>query len=379
MSTRPRIALLTDSDAFAGTEAHIFTLAQALRETGIEALICCPRHSPLAHKAGTAGIEVRAIAKRGLIDREAVNTLARLLRSEDVRILHTHNGRTHLNAVLAMRRAGTGACVATQHFIVPDNSMRRGVKAQIYGLVHRWANAQTAHFIAISEAVRQGMLDRGEAPPARVALVQNGMDAPDPAGLLPPARMRKELGIPLEAPLIVCTARLELEKDVASLVTAMKVIAAADPAARCVVAGDGSQRERLENQIRDLRVGSAVKLLGFRSDALALILAADILALPSQAEPFGLAILEAMALRRPVVATRAGGPREIVADGETGILIPPADPSALASALIRLLNCREEAARMGMAGYKRFQERYQARHMAVGTRQVYETVAAHGK
>jgi glycosyltransferase involved in cell wall biosynthesis len=302
-----------------------------------------------------------------------VDAHAALLSRRAVQILHSHNGRTHLNAVLAVRRAGTGRCVATQHFIAPDHSTQRGPKAWLYGLAHGWINSQTARFIAISQTVRQGMLDRHEAPDARIAVVPNGIDAPDEEGLTPPDSVRDELGFEQEAPLIVCTARLEKEKDVASLIAAMERIASDFPSARCLVAGEGGERERLEAQIRELGLAERVKLLGFRKDAHALIHAADIFVLPSLAEPFGLVILEAMALGRPVVATRAGGPLEIVTDGETGLLAQPADAPSLASALARLLQCPEEAARMGAAGRARFLERYQSSHKAENTRRVYLT------
>ena len=123
--------------------------------------------------------------------------------------------------------------------------------------------------------------------------------------------------------------------------------------------------------ISELALNGSVQLLGFRNDAHALMCAADVVVLPSLAEPFGLVILEAMALGRPVVATRAGGPMEIIVDGGTGLLAKPSDPVSLASVLLRLLGCPEEAARMGAAGRLRFQERYQSCHMAEATLQVY--------
>ena len=99
------VALYTDSDVFAGTEAHILTLARALRQLGAEARIACPAPSPLAERAAAEGIDLCPIAKNDLVDRRAICALAGLLRSRSVQIVHSHNGRTHLNAALAVRLA----------------------------------------------------------------------------------------------------------------------------------------------------------------------------------------------------------------------------------------------------------------------------------
>ena len=320
------------------------------------------------------------IAKTGLIDKRAVGTLVGLLQSERVQIVHTHNGRTHLNAALAVRRAGKGHCIATQHFIAPDHSTHRRAKAWLYGRAHGWVNRHTAGFIAVSQAVRQAMLDRLEAPAERITVVPNGIDMPELSGLQQRADVRSDLGIAFDAPLVACIARLEKEKDIASLIAAFRRIVTELPAAKCIVAGEGSLRAPLKKLIGDLALDESVHLLGFRGDAHALMLAADVVVLPSLAEPFGLVILEAMALGRPVAATRAGGPMEIVVDGMTGLLANPADPISLASVLLRLLGCPEEAARMGAAGLLRYQERYQSGHMAEATLQVYLRVtrASHG-
>src|SRR5690606_26049472 len=108
-----------------------------------------------------------------------------------------------------------------------------------------------------------------------------------------------------------------------SLVKAMAIVAQTRPDIRCVVAGDGDQEPILRTEIARLHLHDTVRLLGFRHDAHSIIAAADAFVLSSLAEPFGLVLLEAMSLGLPVIATRAGGPLEIVIDHETGLLVPP--------------------------------------------------------
>jgi glycosyltransferase involved in cell wall biosynthesis len=192
--------------------------------------------------------------------------------------------------------------------------------------------------------------------------------------LKPAIQMREEIDVASDALLIVCAARLECEKDITSLIAAMPEVVSAHPTAVCVVAGHGSQQAMLQQQIDDLGLGTVVRLLGFRTDALSLIRAGDVFVLPSLAEPFGLVLLEAMSLGRPVVATRAGGPLEIVMPGETGLLVPPAQPPELARAINQLLAEPEKASEMGRKGFERYKERFTTERMARETIAVYRKV-----
>ena len=170
---------------------------------------------------------------------------------------------------------------------------------------------------------------------------------------------------------MACVARLEPEKDVASLIAAFADVRRAFPDAVCVVAGEGRLQSQLQAQIGRIGLESVVRLLGHRADVLSIVAASDLFVLPSLAEPFGLAIVEAMALGKPVIATRAGGPCEIVVPEETGMLVPPADPSALAAAIRELLSDPARSRRMGEMGRQQFERLYSRKEMAEATLAVY--------
>lgn len=371
-----RVVLFTDSDAFSGTERYILDLAVHLPLYGVEVKIACPVPSPLAARAAREGVPLVPIPKRGLVDWRAAGILRRLLHQGEAEVIHAHNGRTALATALAARSSGRGRFLVSQHFLFPDHVGRSGPKARLFRWAHLWVSQQIDHYIAISGAVRKEMLFRGDAPDRKITVIPNGVRVPDSRSLRPAAQVRAELGLSGSMPLIACVARLELEKNVISLVEAMATIVRTYPGARCVVAGEGFRRPALENRIRELGLQEAVRLLGFREDALSVVNAADLFVLPSLAEPSGLAILEAMALGKAVVATRAGGPTEIVAEGETGLLVPPANPSSLAGALRRLLRDPDLRKAMGEMGAQRFHERFTADHMAQGTLEVYRRVLA---
>jgi len=372
--TPPRVALYTDSDAFAGTERHMWDLARGLRAGGVAVSLACPSPSVLEKSARQDNLPVLAIPKRGLVDWRAARALRSMLRGGQIDIVHAHNGRTALAAALAVRMAGRGRCVMTQHFLEPNHAVLRGPKAALSGRAHHWVTRQMGAVVAISQAVRAAMLARGEVPDSKITVIPNGIAAPDAALSSGAATVRRALGVAPDEPLVVCTARLEPEKDVGTLVSAMPQVRAACPAVRCLLVGDGSQRPVLEKQIQSLGLAGVVQSIGFRADAQAVIAAADVFVLPSLAEPFGLVLLEAMALGRPVVAVGVGGPLEIVVDGETGLLVPPAAPAALADALGALLADPTARRQLGENGRRRFHARFTAERMAEATAGVYLSV-----
>ena len=371
-----RVALFTDADVFAGTERHMLELARAVRVEGVTPLIACPDPSPLAQRARDNDIEVIGIGKHGLLDWRAIRTLRQALLSGQVDLIHAHNGRTKLLASIAVRLAKTGRVVATQHFLKPNHSTQTGLKAVLSHKAHDWVNAGVSRFIAISQASKDGMLDRREAAPEKVCVVLNGMSTPDIARLKRRDIVRADFGATTDTPLVVCVARLEPEKDIATLIKAMREVVGKIPSAVCWVAGEGTIQQELSAQIAQADLLAKVKLLGFREDALSLIAAGDIFILPSLAEPFGLVLLEAMALGKAVVATRAGGPIEIVEHDRTGLLVTPGNEQEMAAAIERLLGDPALAASMGSAGKNRFEEKFSSAAMARATVDVYRQAMA---
>lgn len=373
-----KVLLFTDADAFAGTERHMLDLALALREAGHHVTLASPRRAPLEAHAKLAGLPTLAIEKGGLLDPRAIRIIARHLRAGRFDIVHAHNGRTHLSAILSTLAARRGAAVFTQHFISPGHTLSRGtlsggLKARLFSGVHRLVNARTRRFIAISAAVKTSIAARGDAPMERIEVVFNGIGDPQQAPLQAPELVRAFYGIGADAPLVVCAARLEAEKDHASLLAAFEGVQRHLPGARLILAGEGELKAELQGRIRSAGLSEAVQLVGFVEDALSLIGAGDVFVLPSPAEPFGLVFLEAMGLGKPIVACDQGAAPEIVVAGECGLLVPPHSPGALEEALLRLLGDTALAQRLGCAGKERFCRHFTRDKMAARTIEVYQT------
>lgn len=373
-ASTPRVALLLDTRAWAGTEAYVRDLAVGLQDLGVGVIVACPPSSPLWKRARAARLRTAAIARRGTGDPATVLSLAGALRRGSIDIIHAHNGRTALAAALAVRLAGRGASVVTQHFLQPAHAARSGLKARISNAAHGWVARGTAHTIAISQAALQAALDRGDVEAAKISVVLNGAREPVPDSSTSREQKRAAWKVRPQDFLIACVARLEEEKSIETLLTAVALLRENVPNACCVVAGEGSQRWALEVLAKRLELDGALAMPGFIASAADLMAASDVCVLPSVAEPFGLAIVEAMALGRPVVATAAGGPLEIVTPGETGLLVPPRAPRELAQALEELAQNPARSEAMGRRGREVYHARFTVERMAREVREVYGAV-----
>lgn len=175
-------------------------------------------------------------------------------------------------------------------------------------------------------------------------------------------------------PLVVCASRLQAEKNVVGFVEAMAIVRATHPDAICVIAGEGDEGPAIRRRIAELKMDDHVRLAGFRSDVLDVIAACDVFVLPSHAEPFGLVLLEAMSLGKPVIATAAGGPLEVVEEGRTGLLVKPGDSGAMASAISQLICDPQRRAAMGRAGRDRFLKCFTAEQMGHHMANMYKNL-----
>jgi glycosyltransferase involved in cell wall biosynthesis len=211
--------------------------------------------------------------------------------------------------------------------------------------VDRLLRRTAVRTLAVSEAVREACVRNRGIPPGTVVVLPNAVDledfSPRPREAAEGAAVR--LGVPADAPVVGVVARLRKEKGIDTLLDAMPRVLEACPAAWLVLVGDGPQRGALEAQARRLGVAGRVVFAGYQERVPEVMAAFAVKVLPSPVEPFGNVILEAMAMGKPVVASDAGGAREILEQGRTGLLVPPSDPAALADAIVGLL--RDPAAR----------------------------------
>jgi glycosyltransferase involved in cell wall biosynthesis len=343
----------------AGGQAIALRLAGAVRERGGNAVFVAPQRGPFTERAEREGYTVHLLDLRRSFRLDGAVRLARLLRRERAEILHTHTLAAGNALSRLAGRLGGVPVVSHLHIANHFRPATRPLLAALDNKTARW----TARLVAVSADTKRAYEAQGY-PRGRIEVVYNGVDLP-PNGR-PPAN---------DAPVIGEIARLCDVKGQRELIRAL----AAVPHARLVLAGrdlerGGAFQEELEREAERSGVADRVEF-GFRDDVPKLLDELDVLALPSWTEGLPMAVLEAMAHARPVVATPVGGTPEVVADGETGLLVPPRDPDALAAALRRLLDDPELRRRMGEAGRRRVAERFSADAMVERVLELYEEVA----
>jgi glycosyltransferase involved in cell wall biosynthesis len=330
-----------------GSERHLLTLLPALAERGVDVRLLGlddPSRAPDPfYDALTVPYE-RLPAPRDL-DAGLALRVRRAVRSADV--VHTHLVHADVYGALGARRL-----VSTKH---NDDPFRAGS----FRYVERLLAWRAAQVIAITDALARFQIERVGLPAGKVEVIHYGLDdLPAAWGTNPPDPVLAD------ARVLLCVCRLEPQKGVDVAIEALEHI----PDAHLVVLGEGPQRAELERL-----AGPRAHLLGRVPDVAAWLRRAELLVHPVRWEGFGLALLEAMLASLPVVGTRVSSIPEIVVDGETGLLVPPDDPVALAAAVNRVL---AQPGEYGERGQARARAEFSVARMTDRTLAVYERALA---
>ena len=352
-----------------GSADPALDLARALRERGHAVWFACIRGDVLESHVRASGVE---LVESLSLERTArpwrlvteVRDLRQVLRERAIDVVHTHQTHDHWLAVLG--KAGTPArVVRTVHH-------RRAVHG---GLAARWVLGRTDAVIAVSEGIA-GRLRAVGAPIGCVTVVPGAVDAERFTPMADGRPVREELGLG-DAPVVGCVARMVPGRGHDVLLRAMVRLRAAMPSVRLVLVGRGDQRPALEALVRALGLGSTVVFAGYRGPDLPAVLAAFDCAvlLGAGSEESCRAVLEAMAVGRPVVAAPVGAVPDAVVEGETGWLVEPV-PDRVAASLETVLRDRERARRMGEASRRRVESRFTPARRAASVEAVYAQVLA---
>lgn len=301
----------------------------------------------------------------------AIARLRSLIKSEHVSLVHAHC----FDPTFIGWRSARGARVPfvfTRHH--SDHNIRLGKKwhTRIDALCARHAD----RVIAVSEATQRIMIDVERVPDRRITVVYNGAEplrAADPAVV---ERLREEFGLDGQ-PVAVMLGRLHEEKGHRYLFAALAELMHKGQPLTVLLAGDGPHRAEIEGQARQHGVLKQLRFLGRRADVPELIALSTLVVMPSLAESFGFAALEAMSQARPVVAFDTGGLPEVIGDNEGGLIVRQGDSNAFAAAIETILNDPQLAQRLGENGRHRA-ARFGVSQMIEGYEQVYETVLARG-
>ena len=320
-----RLAQVIYALCLGGSEILAWRIARSLNRTGryVGSLCAVDHGGPLAEMLAADGIPSRAYSRTGRLDLKLIGQMARQFRADKIQLVHTHHIGQLLYGGIAGRLAGARV-VHTEHDI---HSLGRPRTQRLLRVLSGMVDVVTT----VAQPVTEFLRDTVRIPSRKLKTIPNGVDIAAYRSAVPISR--SVLGWRDEDVIIGCIARLEPEKGHAVLLDAFRRIHTRQPFARLLLIGDGSEREKLQSMAHQLGLNGSVRFLGVRTDIPELLATCDLTTLASAREGLPMAILEAMAAGRPVVATRVGSVSELVRDEETGLLIPPGDPEALAEAL----------------------------------------------
>ncbi|MCR4439215.1 MAG: glycosyltransferase [bacterium] len=341
-------------------EMHVGFLSALLRGHTHQVWVACASQTPLYDDLVKKGFVPYPFRPRGYVDSVAIARLAGWLRRQSVDIIHCHFSRDLWAVVPAARMAGRVPVVLIKHV---------GTMRAKRDPVHRWLYRNVAQAWAISRVIRDNLIATHPLPPGKVEVVHHGLDlsrfrVPQETR----RRLRRELGFAEDALVVGTVGRLEPSKGHLEFLRMAGQVASQVPQSVFLVVGAATRGEefRAEPILRlaqELNLGPRLVFAGFREDIPAVLSAMDVFAFPSRAEAFGLVVIEAMAAGLPVVSTASDGVLDIVVDSESGLLVPPQDVAALASAVLRLLRDPRLRRSVAAAARRRVEELFTAERM----------------
>ncbi len=309
---------------------------------------------PLREDVTAMGIPVHRISTRGLKDPLAFLRLFQVIRRFKPDVIHTHLTKSDVTGQMMGFMGGVPVRVVSLH----NNDTWR--TKPLFSNLMRMIVSPAQKYIAVSEAVRDFIVENSHYPADKMLVIENGIDLDrfDPASVAP--YDRAQWGISPDAPVIAIIGRLQPQKAHTVFLEAAALIKNEMPDVRFVIVGDGDLRAELEAKRDELGLQQQVIFAGIIRDIPAVLAAADILTFSSDWEGLPVALLEGMAMEKPVVSTAVGGVPLVVQDGVNGLLVAPRQPQKLAGELLRVLRDPELASRLGLAARGTIAERYSA-------------------
>jgi glycosyltransferase involved in cell wall biosynthesis len=363
---RIRVVQLLATGTNGGAQEAVFNLVSRMDLERYEVTIVSLSPGSAVRKLERHGFPVTVINEPD--DAIAVGALAAHLAELRADVIHNHMYRAEIvgtKAALALAEAGHRKpfVVSTVH----SSRVRSGEdRAELVRL-----GQAIDHLIVVSRSIEDKIVGEGRTATPR-SLIHNGVDLERYDHQEPCCTLRDEYGMEPGAQIVGVVGRLEPEKGHPTLLEAWPLVLREVPSAYLLVVGEGSRREALEQQARELRIAHRVVFTGRRDDVPAVTAALEVAVLPSYREAQGLSILEAMALSRPVVASNVGGIPEMIEDGRTGLLVEPHDAQALAAAIARLLKDHQLADTLGRGGHDLVHDQFCVQLMVNAISAIYD-------
>src|SRR5262245_27507213 len=361
-----RILQISSASSFAGGERHVADLTNALAARGHELYAAVRPNSPLIPRLHIPSANIKTLQLRNAFDVPSAHHLARWVEEERIDVVHAHMARDYSLAAYATRRNPTTKFVVTRHVLFPLNRF------------HKRTLAHAAHVIAVSEATARSLKNEALVPPEKIVGVSNGIDV-ERFKQARGSNYRATLSVPDDCKLIGTIGELRRLKRHDDFIKAAAIVARDNPSAYFVLAGsatssDAVEQESLEQLVNKLGLQERFRFLGWVDDLASLLASLDVFVSASETESFGLVISEAMAAGAVVVATATEGAREIIAEGETGLVVPIGAVDQMAIAITAFLSDNRRRREFASRGERRVADLFSLDRMVDEIEKLYQTL-----
>lgn len=360
-----------------GTEIHVLDLVKRLDKNRFKTILTLFYDGPIVEDAKKRGIEVRLLNKRFRGDLSVICKLIEIIRGDDIDILHTHLANGNLYGRLAALTKKKCRVVTTVHLWGKDSLVDIFRSSFLRTLIDKqdiWMSRFSDKIIALSEGIKKDLIKEGIRKD-KITVIPNGIDLDSyNANSYDSQKIRNQLGLSFHETIIGTVGRLAPVKNIPLLLRSAKDIISQGTPAKFLIIGDGPLRNSLEQLVSDLGISRDVMFTGWQWDIKPIISILDIFVLCSSYETLPYALLEAMAMARPVIATSVGGNLDIVENNRSGILVPPADREALTKAILYLISRRDMANWMGKEGRQVIEKKYDIETTISKTTKMYQSL-----
>ena len=350
-----------------GVETQLSELVKRLNREKYNITVCCiTRGGLLEGRIKEAGIKLVILKRKFKFDPSIIFQMVRLIKREKIDLVHTYMFTANTWGRIAAVLANVHVIIASERNAIPWR------KKILHILIDRFLSRYTDVIVCNSNFIKRVNTKRASISEKKFTVVYNAVDIKQFSPEINSDMIRREFSMPPGVPVVGMVARLHSCKGHQYLLKAAVEVIKGLPEVKFVLVGDGELREELENSAMRLGISKNIIFTGNREDVPQLIQLFNVAVLSSIHEGFGNFLIEAMACSKPVVATNVGGIPEVVKNEETGILVPPENPEALAEGIIRLLRNKEESRRMGLAGRRRVEQYFDIKLKVRKVEEIYD-------
>lgn len=365
-----KVLLLLYSVESAGAEKVALSIAKYINGGRFKPVVCALKGGRLLNEFLALNIPVYILDKKKGVDLSIIPKLFRILRTEKIKIVHSHNFSPNFWGRVIGKTARIPVLISTEHTVAT-------VKTKLHKTIDYILSKVTDKIIAVSNRVRDSHIEEEGIISDKFITIYNGIEPWNSnykAIESDRHRLLKEFSISPNNYIITTIGRLEPPKGYVHLLESIPMVQNIYPQGYFLIVGDGTLKTELETLADRLGVRKKVYFAGYRSDVRDILAVSDLCVIPSIREGFSVTLLEAMSVGKPIVATDVGGNAEAIINGESGIIIQPGDPVALANGIMEVLKDRKVAEEMGIKAQKRFEEFFTMQKMIDKTERLYDSL-----